>query len=786
MRSALLILTLVVVGLLVFAWRGGGSRTLVPAPGQGGSSPSRAESARETLGAPAARDRTEYAGESADNLAPKLRVLVTLGDGSPAAAATVRFLGVRFAGATADGTRAGRAAPEDDDARVDAEAELQATGQVAVTDPRGVVEVAAQPGTVLCARLGEAYAEARVADDERELRLVLRRDVFLRVQVVDADGRPRQGFEVEAKVEADSRREGKRGDSESLPFTLPLTDAAGMTVLPHAQQSLAMPGPDVVAWSMRLRYTVGSKLERAVTADELLDGKPIRISVPVGGAIVVEVVDPDGERIWGYVDLEETGTGASLDADGNDGGLWFRQLPLGRHWTVRVSLFGEEVQKSLAGPTAIDQVVRTRIQLPLREFTVKGRLVRADGVPVPRANLTLTTASLQSLHTGGTETRDGSLGDRIGEFGFFGALPAGVDALEGATLHAERESYFASCTIALPSTLRPGDNDLGDVVVPVPADQMLLATVSVHRAGKDVTAGAKAFLYEEQDGDVLSRISLTHHRGDVIAFHGPRTNLPLELKCSHPGCVSRWVPIRLGEHKIVDLEPAARLTLHLRWPTVPQSLCRAQLILGDGQEDVSHLRTEDGFEWRDLAPGRYALRILVDGRVVHEVPVLELVASDNTWPTDGTSFDLRATARAFHVDIRDADGAPVEWPNVFAVPADGSAPPAELSATDVRQTLRSWFVPRDVPVDLVITSEGFVPVRLPQPAADVQVRLARCAVLRVVPAAGNGSAPWFASPPTPCAIRGCSGSTATRTTKRPSTRRTSRTNCSTRRAPWLT
>ena len=317
MRSTLLIPALFIVGLLVFAWHEGINRGAAPAPGPCESLPPRAAVAREDIGAPAGRDRAEYVGESADNPAPRLRVLVTLGDGSPAPAAAVRF-----AGATADGTRAGRAAPDDDDERVDAEAELQATGQVALTDSHGVVEVAAQPGSVLCARLGETYAEARVAGDKRELRLVLRRDIPLRVQVVDADGRPRQGFEVEAKVEADSRREGKRGDSESLPFTLPLTDAAGMTVLPHAQESLAMPGPDVVAWSMRLRSTVGSKLERAVTADELLDGKPIRISVPVGGAIVVEVVDPDGEAVWGIVTLEEARTNASRDADGQHSVSW--------------------------------------------------------------------------------------------------------------------------------------------------------------------------------------------------------------------------------------------------------------------------------------------------------------------------------------------------------------------------------------------------------------------------------------------------------------------------------
>src|SRR5262249_17528683 len=161
------------------------------------------------------------------------------------------------------------------------------------------------------------------------------------------------------------------------------TDSRGLAVLPHAQETLVMPGPDVVAWWMVLRCDAGTAVERQVTGDELLAGKPIVLTVPVGGAVAVDVVGADGKWSWSRVRLEDATTGEMRADDRDDGASWFRQLPLGRQWVASAAAYGEDVRRALAGPIRADEVVRVRIDLPLRRLYVHGRVVRADGVPVP-------------------------------------------------------------------------------------------------------------------------------------------------------------------------------------------------------------------------------------------------------------------------------------------------------------------------------------------------------------------------------------------------------------------
>ena len=658
---------------------------------------------------------------AADGLRP-VRVVATLPDGDPAAGAVVRY-SVRAVEPPRHSQWSMRVVE-------DLEAELAGSGHAVVADDRGV---AALPAAVtrLCVRSGACYAEAIRQDQQDEVRVALARDVTLRVQVRDPDGRPGQNLDVTAEVHAASRHDGQREGR----WRLARTDAQGLTTWPHAQLAIPLPGPDILAWGMVLRCDFGPVVERAVTAAEIATGAPLVLQVPAGGTIAVDVEGAAGAWIWASVALEDAVDGGQRDDDRDDGVSWFRQVPLGRRWFVNVQTLGEQVRREIVGPTRHDELVRVRIPVPLREIVLRGRVVRADGLPVPGARIRFRGEAARFFHDG-TDSRDGSLGDRVGDFLLHGALPTSVATVNGATLRIEREPYCLPTTIALPP-LRAGTIDLGEVLVQAPAGEVLLASVEVRAGGRNVSAGAWAFLQGSDDSTANAVTSIRAVQDQRIVFRGPATTRPLVVGASCAGFLSRRVPVRAGEHIVLELELAARLTVPVRFPPVPPWFCTARLV-GDRDHDATGERSGEGFQWSDLEPGRYRLSLLVDGRVVHETAALDLVRGANRWPPNGSAIDLRQSAQAHHLDIRTTHGQEVRRLKCFVLPADRGAPPDDLDASALALREPQWFVMRPQLVELVVTAAGCVPVRLPAPSGDTQVRLAPATTLRVHTAPGDG------------------------------------------------
>jgi hypothetical protein len=400
-----------------------------------------------------------------------------------------------------------------------------------------------------------------------------------------------------------------------------------------------------------------------------------------------------------------------------------------------VHSFGHEQRREVAGPTRIDEVVRERFELPLRSVWLRGRIVRADGAPVPQAELRLDAAPARFWHDGAVETRDGSLGDRVGAFDFGGAMPTDVATIRGATLRVERAPWCAPTTIALPP-LGAGENDLGDLVVAAPSDEVLLASVAVRTGGRDVSATAHAFLQSRGDSRINRVSSIRCLRDDRITFHGPPTSLHLELGCSSPGFLGRRVPVRMGDHVVVELEPAASLTVRVQLPAMPTSLWSARLVDAEGGRHVARQVTDGGFEWRGQQPGPHRLELLVQEDVVHAVSTIDLSPGANAWPPHG-ALDLRRSARAFRVDAIADDGGDAAEAECHVLRTD-RAPPPDVPSPRRDTGSRAWFVPRSYPVDVLVVAPGFVPTILPPPAADTVVRLARATKLRVHTAQGEG------------------------------------------------
>ncbi len=716
MRAAAWILGLAVVAVFAIVRCGTSTRPDITS-GEGAAADHAASSTAATTLREATRELVLAPAPQLD-AAALIHVTAVLPSGRPAAAAIVRYQ-------DSPNERRNRR----DDAREDTEQLLAKVGRQAVTDDLGRVKIAPAAKTTLCIRCGEYYAEEFVAEGTTGLRIELQRDLCLRLQVLDDDGRPRERFAVSVTAEFQSRLDGYGWTN----IDLAPTDRDGMTTLPHAQLAITLPGPDVVWWRMTLQCELDPPVSAAVSEAQFLAQRPVQLRVPTGGAIAAEIVNADGRAAWASAQLEDAVTGETRTCDLDAASTWFRQLPLGRRWVLSVESFGHEVRRTLDGPTRADEVVSTRIELPLHHIALRGRVVRPDGVPIPQAKLSFTGPHARFWHDGTETSRDGSLGDTIGDFSFGGVLPGDIAEIAGATLRIEREPYCLATTVALP-TLHPGTNELGDIVVTVASDEVLLASVEIHAAGRNVTRFAHAYLCGRGQRHVNTVSSFTARRGDRIEFLGAPTDQALEIGCQVEGYLACTVPVARGEYAIIELrEPSASLRLHVLWPRIPKGLCNAALIDAHGRQRGDSFASADGGHWPDLPPGRSTLRLLIDDRCVHELTV-DLRAGENRWPNDGGAIDLRSCAQAFYLDIQAADGGDVEWTRWYALPRGVARVLEQLDSNELESSNGRWFVPRPDCAELAIVAGGLVPERIPAPTADTIVRLRRCTQLIVHPA----------------------------------------------------
>lgn len=667
--------------------------------------------------------------EQVDGTPLELRVLVLLPDGRPAAGAEVWYWPPRSP-----------AQRERDDETLnrtrDLEVALRGSGRMVLADVEGRAAIATETVDVgemsarLCARLGRFYAEEDLGGvpepiaPERKLCLV--DDVTLRVLVVDGDGRPCEGVDIEAQVQFRSRRVG----SDDQRYPLGATDAQGLVALPHAQVELPTPRAEFLTWQMRLgcAQKVMSAGERQVSAAELLSPEPIRLVVRAGGTIVARIVDADGAP-WTDPTTHLRGIGTKGRLTGSlhladPAHYLFHQVPLGQRW--RLHSGGHSMV--VVGPVRSDEVVEARLVVPVRQWSLVGRLVCSDGELLPRASLALRGTD-PDVQTAIAHGQDGEL-----QIGW--SLPAAVERLAGLELEVDHGRFAGRPRIAL-GTLRPGRNEVGELVVPVPADEVLLASVELRCEGRAL-AGGDAWLLARDRGDGRRVPAAAKRQGAVLSLRGRSPQVPMDLVCAHPECVdSLPIAIGLGEHRVVELRRAALLRVQVDAPTIPFEMIWADLAAVDGGETSGYIAGAT-FCWLPMVPGRYRLRIGTKDRVLYEAASIELAPGLNRWPADGAPIDLRGVQGAVRLDVRSADRhEEVETFDSYAVPAGATG----VEGVDLppMENLRDWFVPRREPMDVLIAAPGFVPVRLANPTTDMVVRLERCTELRVGGAAvGKG------------------------------------------------
>lgn len=713
------LLSCLLVAIAALVWLGLGSAWRSPTPPSppmrhaGTAHDSAAGATRTTRAADSARTAVDL--DQLGAVAPTRTVrieAVFADDGRPAAGAEVRYWPPRSDAVRARDLELWRNLD-------DLEAALRQTGRLALADLRGLATLDAEDGSEVAVRCAEYYAVLDLAFDPAPqalpLRVLLHRDVTLRVLVTDPQDKPLPGVALTGHLQIASRQFGTDNEHES---ELGCTDAQGLLTKPH----LPLPGADVVDWSMQLGCdaTHLQDTRRPVSLAELRSGAPIRFVLPAGGTIELTVVDQDGRPVPTTPQLRDAHGGVTCTPTSRqwDPCVVFAQVPLGRTFTA---VARGSYSLSIQGPRQNGEVVRTSATLQRRTFWLRGRLCRADGLGLDGVRFELT------LHAAGAAPA--SISTAAGDDGRFDCTLQ----LDGADLTTARASLQArnSAPLAIDRNLAPGTTELGDIAVPAPPGEVLLASVRVHCEGRSIAASA---VLDLRGGDGRRRNSVRHRDGDRLLVRGVAEPTPMSLVCSHRDCAPVTVQFTPGAELDLDLQRATRLWLSLEPPPLPTWLLCADLYRLDAAEDHATGGADAGFgryRFDRLVPGRYHLRITAGSRLLYEATDLELAAGDNFLPPDRGRLELRRSARAIHISARGSDGRLLQDAGFLAVPTGAQVLPTDWEAGG------DWLLLPDQPIDVLVWAPGHVPARIVQPLNDARIALPRNVTVRLLPPDGD-------------------------------------------------
>lgn len=685
----------------------------------GGEAASDERSATEATGRTSAADPIEDpVGDGVDVL-----VQVEWPDGRPAAGVEVRYWPPR------------RQSQRDADQLVvdrtaDVEVALQATGLLATTDAHGRVRVHCCEASTICARSdGHFAAKGAYERDERlPLLLVLRPDFHVVVDVVHEDGSPRPELEVVVTTRFFDRVDDDE-DQVSVPLTS--TEMPGRHRLCHAQLWMVLPGPKVSQWSCVVEpaLSIPGFAARAVTHTELLAGSPIQLVVPRCGGVELEFVDRLGAPRAANCRLVDLADGAQRSGFGLFGPLVaVGDIRLGRQWRVEVeapTLPGSPAQVwvpvgEMVGPTKEGEVARARFVVPRLALYLDATILDSSGKPCKGVRASLTGM-----------VRDGEkLERRVVGAGFGGdqgkvtievPLPEPL-VLAQPQLQVEHALLDESWQSAILPDLE-ADGDLGSFVVPLrmSAEPQELFRVRYLLDGKVVNAWAnKMVQLVTEDGVHYAPVEWTTEEDHAVCRGAVKPG-QLVLTSGHPDALHE--PPRVvarGERFDVVLTRAAGLLVPLR-TDLPEILVEGELVDSDGKVLKAGL-DRGACEWSSLPVGRYELRVSIGGRRVVQQFLPPLVPGANVWPADGNALDLRAMAKVVQIRVLDERGEALDDWEITRVGRDTTRIEEDRVVDGL---LARWCVRfPDEACDVLIGCAGFVPVRIPEPMADVEVVLA--------------------------------------------------------------
>ena len=622
----------------------------------------------------------------------------------------------------------------------DCEHLLHDLGASAVSDARGLVTALVEPGTKVCARLGDRYGEAFWPADvpaSAPLSIHLQRDFVLRVEVVDEAGAPVPGLHVAIEARMLSRLAGEQQD---FARTGP-TDARGLASVPHLQERVLLPGPGVLSYALRLSFEL-PQLEaaaRSITADELFAAQPIRLVVPLGGDVELRLVDADDlpYRRWSPR-LEDVADEVACAATSAAPGIWrYVGVPLGRTWWVSTGGAVASVSTEFVGPQRAGESVRLELRIPRRTVRMRGRLLQ-DGAPLAEVGV-----KLEAEHGFEPEPSAGPgdqlVTDRSGRFAIRVSVPIDAPARE-LTLVVQHPCLAKDTKVRTGAPTGAADIDLGDLVLPPFAAAEPLLVVRAIDGSEDRSHSVSVQVMARRQGQRYSAVPLQQrHTARGLELWGLRPLGELRIWVSHPECCNHSQVVREGEHVTVSLQRCGALWAMVLLPPAPSDAIQ----LGVESLDVEPpLWTKADVEgkgqwcWSRLPPGRYRIVARIDGGPEQRSEPFVVHAGANRWPVDGGPCDWRHLGRFVHIEVVDAaNGARLTDASLMRVVREA----APDGGGERIESAQAWWLARVDGPELVATAPGYVPVRLPAPMVDSVVSLRAMTRLRLFPSPSGGS-----------------------------------------------
>lgn len=570
-----------------------------------------------------------------------LLVEVVRPDGGPAAGATVAMLDALRVFVHSEGPE-----PEPGDPLDAFDLALRVTadahGRARLPRPRGEARLAAW--------LEWSFAELRLFPGEPgPLRLELIEDPPIEVRVVGEDGRPLAGIPVAlrtAKSVVATRRtredglvllfaRGRRAELEQgeafVQLGVPLREAVFARVNAVRDGPIELVSPALGAVEVRLTVGGAEAQEAAPVTIGIRDGLREELAHEVQLTSILEGLAHDGRATFAHV-------GLGLE-------LFAMVTPMQR----------PETGNEFAGPARAGEVVVLAFELAERSVRLTGRLLGAD-----HAALGEVEAELRLNWPGG------SWGRRVltdPEGAFFVDYPEQVDTTESlavAVLAPARSAHAAT----FPVRLRPGDNDLGELVLaPLP----LLVSGRVRDEAGNVLKGLVVEAWKSFDaasgrmGEPLLK-AVTDAAGRFEMHRAPPEAGGLALKIRKSG-------LRFGPESVVAGTEGLEIVVRATGSIALQVLCEGLWF-----PNVRLLQAGVPLPFPEQSHGGGAGKLSVDALLPGEydlewshpwasergfVRVVRVVAGARTTDPRLDPLDLRGAWPRVRLRIEDEAGAPV-------------------------------------------------------------------------------------------------------------------------------
>lgn len=714
----------------------------VPAPPMTGGEGAR-PSTSETVGA-----RSQLNPETGTSSQQTVRVIVTGKDtGTPIPGAEVTYFDSADLG------------PEDDveyqRLRSDAEKLTERFGTSVFADEDGALVIPVRRTVRATGRHGELYGAITIQwkpeDADREYELELSRDLTLRVRVVDSLGKPVIGVRVGISPQW---AEG----SERGPSLFNLWDSEapdGLMTMPHFQDQL----PTMTRGETPVGYLLRARIPGWTEGGAPYDGgdppaDPIVVRLPPTGEVHLHAMTGGGRRAPAGVVRGVFLGGPSIEAGSNnavgllpgqrwsgsvgeDGVAVFEHVVAGRDYVAGARIGGASTQKLFSGPVAEGQRIDVTLSAETELYNLSGRVLDEQRVPLSRTRVRVkhVIAGGRSSNRVVTTSEDGgfevdanivSLDEdpRVVQLSVEDA-PTGLAANQTARLY----------TMVGERQLRPGDNDLGDLVLSEPPlvvsgrilvngevidprvfnpSVQILETLS---SGRERWQSAELTVrYPGDRFEVRGVARPARHRMSVTSS----SHLPVDPVEFTPGEKDLSIEVETGGSLMATLLvddglPTQDLSIRLT-PTdnqVPQEesanpWARNQRQLPTQLSSRVTRRGEGthGVHWDALWPGHYELEVIPRGaRVpVVQIPGIEVVSGVANRDPRLDRVDLRGVLRELIVRVVDENGAPIS--NEAVVIIDDPRPEAELEGFAVGQS-GATIVTAEPLLNLLVAAHGY-------------------------------------------------------------------------------